>query len=208
MDKYQPDESVENDPLEAYCVRCRVMVEIQNPEPVWTRRSMPATRGECPICQGTVFRMGPTSLHDEKNRPAAVTVADENKRKRPKLPQDTVYVLYAEADEIIAQQLAADLSNAGIATWLHEHHAADVKWAGRVHPALKECQRMVIVWSPAAQADAQLAKDWLFFREQRKPVILALMDGANPPDELRRSARFDFARDYKRAFREMMQALG
>ena len=48
----------EPEPIEAYCVRCKHMVEMLDPEPVWTSKGTPGTRGVCPDCGTTVFRMG------------------------------------------------------------------------------------------------------------------------------------------------------
>lgn len=196
---------LEDEDIEGYCVRCRETVTIQDPEPVWTRKGMPATRGECPICGGSVFRMGVTDAHAALNRPSAVQVA-EGGRKRPKLPQDTAYVAYTEADEEVAQQIAADLQKAGVATWLHEE-ANTVNWAGGVHPALTECSRMVFVLSPSGLEDKSAEAAWRFFKDKRKPIFIAQIAQADPPDAIRRSARFDFAQDYKAAFRQLIQAM-
>jgi hypothetical protein len=209
---HEPDEiDFEDEELdiEAYCVRCRETVTVENPQAVWTRKGMPATRGECPICGGTVFRMGKTDAHQRSERPSPVVVGDSNKRKLPQLERDTVYVSFAEADSEFAQSLAADLNNVGITAWLHELEGQDdVKWAGGVHPALKQCHRMVLVLSPAAVGDQQVEATWQFFRTQKRPVVIAhVNDQAAPPDAIRRSPRFDFAADYKSAFRQMLQAL-
>ncbi|MBZ0296108.1 MAG: DUF5679 domain-containing protein, partial [Anaerolineae bacterium] len=75
MDEHDDFFEDEDEPLEGYCMRCKISVEIENPQPVWTRRGMPATRGECPECGGTVFRMGRTEAHKRMNRPEAVQVA-------------------------------------------------------------------------------------------------------------------------------------
>ena len=203
MSDYYDDD---HEPLEAYCVRCRQTVEVENPQPVWTRKGMPATRGECPDCGGTVFRMGRTAAHDPQSKPEAVEVSGG--QKGPKLSQDTVYVLYAAADMDFASQIAEDLKNSGITAWLHEHDEAEVAWAGGVHPALEQCQRMLVILSPALLAETALESRWTFFREKRKPVIIAQIASADPPDAIRRSPRYDFAADYKRAFREMLQVLG
>jgi DNA-directed RNA polymerase subunit RPC12/RpoP len=203
MSDYYDDD---HEPLEAYCVRCRQTVEVENPQPVWTRKGMPATRGECPDCGGTVFRMGRTAAHDSQSKPEAVEVSGG--QKGPKLSQDTVYVLYAAADMDFASQIAEDLKNSGITAWLHEHDEAEVAWAGGVHPALEQCQRMLVILSPALLAETALESRWTFFREKRKPVIIAQIASADPPDAIRRSPRYDFAADYKRAFREMLQVLG
>ncbi|NWF67903.1 MAG: toll/interleukin-1 receptor domain-containing protein [Chloroflexi bacterium] len=206
---YEDDDlfAIEDDDehIEAYCVRCRETVIMENPMPVWTRKGMPAMRGECPSCGGTVFRMGKTSAHDPNNRPAAVKVANNT---RAKLSQDTVYIACAGADLPFAEQLADDLQKAGIANWIHGSEGEDVNWAGGVHPALKECARMVFVLSPQSAAEDTITAAWRFFREKRKPVVIALVDQAPPPDELRRSQRFDFSSgDYKITFRQMIQAL-
>lgn len=193
----------EDEPIEAYCVRCRETVEMEHPQPVWTRRGLPATRGECPDCGGTVFRMGRTSAHSGSDRPEAVQVGQT---ARGKLTQDTAYVNYAEADAAIAEQIADDLQKAGIAVWLHEE-SNEVHWAGGVHPALKECSRMVYLLSPAGLTSASVEAAWKFFREKGKRIVIAQIEAVAPPDPIRRSPRFDFSGEYKSAFRQMVQAL-
>jgi hypothetical protein len=195
--------SEDDDPIEAYCVRCRETVEIENPQPVWTRKGIPATRGECPICGGTVFRMGRTSAHAKDSRPAAVQVAGNT---RSKLVQDTAYINFADADYPVAEQLADDLQRAGIAVWLHDA-SSRVHWAGGVHPALTECSRMVYVLSEAGVKDEGVEAAWKFFKQKGKRIIIAQLAPVDPPDAIRRSPRFDFTRDYKTSFRQMVGAL-
>lgn len=202
-EQFDDEEDVD---IEAFCVRCRATVTVEEPEAVWTRKGMAATRGLCPVCGGVVFRMGKTPLHNESARPDPITIGKE-KRKPPKLEPTTVYITYSQPDEEMAQQIAADLEKVGVATWMHESEPEDVKWAGGVHPALKACAQMVYVLSPAALADEGATGAWTFFREKRKPVVIAQIAAAEPPDRIRRSPRFDFAADYRAAFREMLQEL-
>ncbi|MBZ0299145.1 MAG: DUF5679 domain-containing protein [Anaerolineae bacterium] len=190
--------------LEAYCVRCKDTIEVEHPQAVWTRRGMPATRGECPDCGGTVFRMGWTALHDSLKRPDAVQVGSGS---RARLARDTAYVAFAEADEAVAQAIAADLEKSGIASWLHEEDSGGVRWAGGVHPALAECGSLVILLSPAALRSEAIQAAWQFFRDKRKPVLIAQVAPAEPPDAIRRSPRFDFGDNYKTALRQLVQAL-
>jgi hypothetical protein len=194
----------EDEILEGYCVRDKVKVEIENPQPVWTRRGMPATRGECPECGGTVFRMGRTAAHENLQRPDAIQVGGN---QRAKLAKDSAYVAFAEADETIARTIAGDLEKIGIASWLHDYAPADVKWAGGVHPALSECASMVVVLSAATVESTEIETAWQFFKEKRKPVVIAQVAAVDPPDAIRRSPRFDFSDDYKTAFRQLVQAL-
>src|SRR5664279_465263 len=170
---------------------------MEQPVAVWTRRGMPATRGECPICGGTVFRMGKSSVHDQLDEPDV--------RPRVKLGRETVYVAFAPGDAAVAEQLAAELERIGVTCWLHEF--GDVNWAGGVHPALSACDRMIYVLTAAALDDEQVEAAWRYFRQKNKPILVAQIDRIAPPDELRRRPRFDFRANYKAAFRQLLQAL-
>ncbi len=207
MSDYHDLDELDHEPIEGFCMRCRLSVEIEEATPVWTRKGQAATRGFCPNCGGTVFRMGKTNAHDEEKRPSAVQIGDANdKRTRAKLSRDTVYVNYSALDEEQAQQIAADLEKSGIPVWLHEA-TDETTWASGVHPSLKACSRMVVVLSPNAVSDATASKAWEFFKGNRKPVVIAQVQASEPPDMIRRSPRFDFERDYKTALRDMLNAL-
>src|SRR4051812_22130755 len=91
------DDEEELEPAEAYCVKCKQMVEMEDAEPVWTSKGTPGTRGVCPDCGTTVFRMGRTPAHDQMVRPAAVKVeggkiATSGGKKRA---QPATYINYA-----------------------------------------------------------------------------------------------------------------
>ena len=58
-----------DEPIIAYCVKCKTKREMQNPEPVYTKGNTPATRGTCPVCGATLFRMGRTPAHDSIPKP-------------------------------------------------------------------------------------------------------------------------------------------
>ncbi len=62
--------------LQAYCVRCKTKRDIKNPQAVYTQTGTPGTRGECPVCGTTLFRMGATEAHEHIARPENI--------KRPK----------------------------------------------------------------------------------------------------------------------------
>ncbi len=199
------DTDAENGEIEAFCVRDRVRVIMIAPTPVWTGKGRPATRGDCPICGGSVFRLGKTAAHDTMARPPLIQITD-GKTKRAKLAPDSVYIAYASDDAEFAMQLAGDLERLRMAHWLHDADPAAVQWAGGVHPALKECGRMVLIASPTSATADHVETAWRFFRQKHKRVVVALIGGV-PPDDLRRSPRFDFAADYKLAFRGLLAAL-
>jgi NAD-dependent SIR2 family protein deacetylase len=43
---------------QAYCVKCKKKVEIQTPKQIIMKNKRPATKGVCPKCRTTVFRIG------------------------------------------------------------------------------------------------------------------------------------------------------
>lgn len=198
---FEPAETLDDtpDPVEAYCVRCRETVEMEDAVAVWTKRGMPATRGDCPICGNTVFRMGKSALHERGDAPEA--------KQRLKLAAETVYLAFAPQDALVAEHLAADLERVGVACWLHEAAPENVNWAEGIHPALSACVRMIYLLTPAALTDAHVESAWRYFREKRKPIIVAQLGGAAPPNELRTRPRFDLSSNYKTAFRQLLHAL-
>ena len=44
--------------MQAYCVKCRRKVEIQNPRAITMKNKRHATQGVCPRCRTKVFRIG------------------------------------------------------------------------------------------------------------------------------------------------------
>ena len=55
--------------LIAYCVKCKEKQEMVDPEPVFTAKAQPGTRGTCPVCGTNMFRMGWTPLHEGMTPP-------------------------------------------------------------------------------------------------------------------------------------------
>ncbi len=55
--------------LQAYCVKCKTKRDIANPQAVFTDKGTPATKGACPICGTTLFRMGATEAHAHLPKP-------------------------------------------------------------------------------------------------------------------------------------------
>jgi TIR domain/Domain of unknown function (DUF5679) len=203
------------DPIEAYeayCVRCRQMVDLLDGEPVWTSKGTPGTRGVCPNCATTVFRMGKTPAHERLSRPSAVRVGSSVKvaldgRRKRMLP--ATYINYDPRDAEFAEKLAADLEKAGVHTWIDVSETAGetISWAGGVHPALKDSTRMVVVLTTHAANATKAIEEWTFFKTQKKPIVVAVLGDTAIPDTLRRNPRFDFQHDYKAAFRQLIAAL-
>ncbi|MCC6613644.1 MAG: type I DNA topoisomerase [Anaerolineae bacterium] len=55
--------------FEAYCVKCKTKREIANPQATFTAKGTPGTKGQCPVCGTTLFRMGATEAHEGLPKP-------------------------------------------------------------------------------------------------------------------------------------------
>lgn len=66
----------------AFCFKCRTSRPLTQPAYVFTARGQAATRGVCPECGTTLFRMGETPHHAGLERPA-VTVTAPSKQGKP-----------------------------------------------------------------------------------------------------------------------------
>ncbi len=67
--------------MEAYCVKCRTKREMVDPKPEYTANAAPGTRGTCPVCETTLFRMGKTEAHEGIPKPEKVKKTRRKKRK-------------------------------------------------------------------------------------------------------------------------------
>jgi NAD-dependent SIR2 family protein deacetylase len=200
----------ELEPIEAYCVKCKEKTEMEDPQPVWTSRGQPATR-VCPDCGTIIFRIGKTDAHRTMSAPPPIRVEDTEKlvaNRGRKKPLPATYINVGKAESDFGAKLAKELDQAGVHTWYDPNNATEeVQWAGGVHPALRDCVKMVVVLSGQSQDSESVAKAWNFFKKEKKPIVVALLDTVEVPDALRRNPRFDFSKDYKAAFRQLLQAL-
>ena len=53
---------------EAYCVKDKKKVEVQNAEQVTMKNGKPALKGTCPVCGGKVYRIAPDGAHHDADR--------------------------------------------------------------------------------------------------------------------------------------------
>ncbi|MFN8529419.1 MAG: type I DNA topoisomerase [Anaerolineae bacterium] len=70
--------------LQAYCVKCKTKRDIADPQPTYTASGTPGTKGSCPVCGTTLFRMGATEAHASlpKPEPAVKSAVSKNGTKK------------------------------------------------------------------------------------------------------------------------------
>jgi DNA topoisomerase-1 len=68
--------------LEGYCLKCKEKRIMVDPKPEWSANGSPGTRGSCPVCGGTIYKMGFTPAHEGLEKPPVTAKsAKSNKRK-------------------------------------------------------------------------------------------------------------------------------
>jgi len=65
--------------LGAYCIKCKVKQEMANPQPIFFKNGVPATRGTCAVCGTKLNLIGRTDAH------TGMTAPDPSKRRSGKL---------------------------------------------------------------------------------------------------------------------------
>ena len=66
--------------MEAYCVKCKTKREMVDPKPEYTANATPGTRGTCPVCGTTMYKMGRTEAHEGIPKPEKVKKTRKKKR--------------------------------------------------------------------------------------------------------------------------------
>lgn len=200
-DDFQHEESIEG-----YCVVCKDKRDMEDPAPVWTSNALPGTRGTCPVCGTTMFRMGRSHLHGNTQPPEPVQVIPKGAKGKAKR---AAYIAACVTDADFAVRLGHDLKQIGIHTWVDNGEKVDtVQWSTGVHPALEQCSHLIILLSGFTESTASVREAWLYFKQARKQAIVVQLDPSVAiPDDLRSRPRYDFSSDYKTAFRSLVEAL-
>ena len=67
--------------FEAYCVKCKTKREMANAQATFTVKGTPGTKGSCPVCGTTLFRMGATEAHAGLPKPVIEYTPSKTKAK-------------------------------------------------------------------------------------------------------------------------------
>ncbi|MDX1414196.1 MAG: type I DNA topoisomerase [Candidatus Promineifilaceae bacterium] len=66
--------------MEGYCFKCKEKREMENPTAEYSANGSPGTRGICPVCGGTIYKMGRTPAHEHLPKPEIT----KQSKKKPK----------------------------------------------------------------------------------------------------------------------------
>ncbi len=70
--------------LEGYCFKCKAKRNLVDPKPEWSANGSPGTRGTCPVCSGTIYKMGLTPAHEGLEKPPVTATSKKKKSGKKK----------------------------------------------------------------------------------------------------------------------------
>jgi len=69
--------------IEGYCFKCKDKRDMVSPTAEYSAGGSPGTRGTCPVCEGTIYKMGRTPAHEHLPKPE-ITKRESKPRKKSK----------------------------------------------------------------------------------------------------------------------------
>ncbi len=113
----------------------------------------------------------------------------------------TLFICYSPPDRPFVDRLAADLKAAGIPIWLDREETDAARgssdWRNAVERALDDCSHMLVVLSPDALNDADVAADWSYFVGQGGMVYPVLAGDCPIPRRLKEYDAWNLHEDYE-----------
>ncbi|HEY4689777.1 MAG TPA: type I DNA topoisomerase [Anaerolineae bacterium] len=70
--------------MEAYCFKCKTKREMKDPQAIFNAAGAPATKGVCPVCGTSLYRMGMTPAHEGLPRPEPTARPARNSKRNGK----------------------------------------------------------------------------------------------------------------------------
>ncbi|MCB9436030.1 MAG: toll/interleukin-1 receptor domain-containing protein [Anaerolineales bacterium] len=107
-----------------------------------------------------------------------------------------IFLSYAREDEAFVSTLATNLKTQGAHVWFDLADAAvtdHAAWENAVQDALAVSEVLLVVLSPAALAQRYIEIDWSSFLNLGRPVVVAIAERCEVPDDLRSRPRVDFS---------------
>lgn len=107
-----------------------------------------------------------------------------------------IFLSYAREDEAFVSALASSLKTQGAQVWFDLADAAvteQAAWERAVQDALAVSEVLLVVLSPSALAHRYIQIDWSSFLNLGRPVVVALAQRCEVPEELRSRPRVDFS---------------
>ena len=123
--------------------------------------------------------------------------------------QSVTFICYSHEDVAFARKLAQDLRNKGARVWMDKLDIrAGQPYRKKIDEALRSCDRMVVIVSPASVESDEVTSEYTSFLKRRKTVIPVLYKECEMPYRLDTFEYADFfSREYEEAMEELLLSL-
>ena len=123
---------------------------------------------------------------------------------------DRIFFCYAREDQAFAVPLAQELKRREVAVWLDQWDIpAEADWDQTIDKALRECERLLIVLSPASVQSGEVRGELREALDLKKPILPVLYRACEIPRQLRVIQFVDFSGpkvDYEPALNKLVSA--
>ena len=123
---------------------------------------------------------------------------------------DRIFFCYAREDQAFAVPLAQELKRREVAVWLDQWDIpAEADWDKTIDKALGECERLLIVLSPASVQSGEVRGELREALDLKKPILPVLYRACEIPRQLRVIQFVDFSgpkADYELALNKLVSA--
>jgi serine/threonine protein kinase len=97
-----------------------------------------------------------------------------------------IFISYARVDKEFVYSVANELRQAGIQLWIDQDIAPGANWDSSVEAALRECDMLLLIASPASMASNNVQDEWSYFLDKQKPVYTFIYQQCDLSFRLRR----------------------
>ncbi|NJL94268.1 MAG: toll/interleukin-1 receptor domain-containing protein [Anaerolineae bacterium] len=120
-----------------------------------------------------------------------------------------IFISYSRKNSAFAQQVAADLEHLGTDVFLDvDDIPAGKRWSDAIQQALDQALVMLVIVTEASMASENVADEWHYFLDNRKPIIPLRLEPSRMPFQLNRLQYVDFhQQDYAQAMQKVVREL-
>jgi hypothetical protein len=119
----------------------------------------------------------------------------------------SVFISYQHGDAEFTLHLYDDLKAASLDPWIDQRNIGTGQWDRQVEKALKESPAMILILTPRSAESENVADEWSYFLDNKKPILPILLEQCEIPFRLRRLQYIDFTKDYQSAFAALLREL-
>jgi TIR domain len=122
---------------------------------------------------------------------------------------DSYFLSYSRADESFALRFATDLRSNGVALWVDQFDIRPSEhWDRAIERAVRDCCGLIVILSPRSVTSDNVADEISYAIDSGKPVLPVMIERCTPPLRITRMQMIDATRDYDKALRQCLDAVG